>query len=107
MKTSGVWNNIVAKFTMHLEKKEICTVELQRILELFLLKAVFEEHHDRRRDPVDVTVLAHGYHTIAVHGLSGEELQLLKPAEDVLHDFVHVGFKHVDLVGGLLFQFCY
>lgn len=76
-------------------------------LELLLKQTVFEEHHDGRGDSVDVAVLAHGHHTVTVHGFSGEELELLKPPEDVFHYFVHVGLEDIHLVGSGLFQFCY
>lgn len=51
-----------------------------------------------------VTVLQHADHAVAVHGLAGEELQLLEAAQDVLGGLVHVGLEGVHLVGVLLGQ---
>lgn len=45
-----------------------------------------------------VPVFAHGNHAIAIHGLPSEELELLKPAEDILHHFIHVGFEYIYLI---------
>lgn len=66
---------------------------------------MLEEHQDGDLGAILlVTVLQHAHHTVAVHGLPGEELQVLEAAQDVLGGLVHVGLEGVHLVGVLLRQ---
>lgn len=43
--------------------------------------------------------------SIAVHALTGEELEILEARQDVLHHDVAVGFEDFDLVWSCLFEF--
>lgn len=69
------------------------------------IEAVFEEHENWLLFTIDVTVFAHGNHTIAVHGFTGEELQVLESTQDIFHLFVYIGFENVHLIGFLGLQF--
>lgn len=52
-----------------------------------------------------VAVLQEGDDAIAVHALTGEELEILEPGQDVLHHDIAVGFEDFDLVWSGLFEF--
>lgn len=45
-----------------------------------------------------ILTFQHGNHAIAVHGLSGVELQLLEAPQNVLHNRVGVGLEDLHLV---------
>lgn len=67
---------------------------------------MLEEHQDWDLGAIVlVTVLQHADHAVAVHRLSGEELQVLEAAHDVLGGLVHVGLEGVHLVRIVLGQF--
>lgn len=72
-------------------------------LEFLLLQSVFKAHEHWRGFAIDVTILQHSDHAIAVHGFSGEELEVLEPTKNVLHDGVAVGFEHINLVWCIFF----
>lgn len=74
-------------------------------LELLLDQAVLEVHENGDLGAVlQVAVLQHADHAVAVHGLAGEELQVLEAAQNVLGRLVHVGLEGVHLVGVFLRQ---
>lgn len=74
-------------------------------LELLLDQAVLEVHENGDLGAVlQVAVLQHADHAVAVHGLAGEELQVLETAQNVLGRLVHVGLEGVHLVGVFLRQ---
>ena len=58
------------------------------ILKLLFDETVFEEHENRPLGAaaVNVKVLAHADHGLGVHGLAGEELQVLESSQQLLHD---------------------
>lgn len=83
----------------------VVVVVLISRLKLLLQQAVLEEHENRDLGAVLlVAVLQHAHHAVAVHGLAGEELQILEAAQDVLGRLVHVRLEGVHLVGVLLRQ---
>lgn len=49
-------------------------------------------------------VLQESDDSIAVHALTGEELEILEARQDILHDDVAVGFEDFDLVRGFLLK---
>jgi len=55
------------------------------LLKLFLIESVLEEHENRFLGSVDLHVLAHDDHGFGVHGLAGEELKILEPAQQIFH----------------------
>ena len=55
------------------------------LLKLFLVESVLEEHENRLFGTVDLHVLAHDDHGFGVHGLTGEELKILEPAQQIFH----------------------
>lgn len=52
-----------------------------------------------------LAVLQEGDDAIAVHALTGEELEILEAGQDVLHHDIAVGFEDFDLVWSGLFEF--
>lgn len=70
-----------------------------KYLELLFLQTVLEAQQNWHRFTVDVAVLEHGNQTLAVHRFTGEELQILEAAEQILHDLVDVGLEHLNLFG--------
>ena len=56
-----------------------------RVLALLLLQAVFEEVEDGPVGAIDLFVLAHADHGVGIHGLAGEELEILEGRSDVLN----------------------
>merc|ERR1712071_227982 len=56
---------------------------------------MFEEHHDGLAFTIDHSVLHHCDHTINIHVLTSEELEILESADKFLHDFVHVGLERI------------
>lgn len=72
-------------------------------LEFLLLQAMFKAHEDGRWFAVDITILHHGDHAIAIHRFTGEELEIFEAAEDVLHNHIAVGLEHINLVWCVFF----
>lgn len=70
-------------------------------LELLFFKTVLEGHENG----AFFAVLQEGDDSIAVHALTGEELEILEARQDVLHHDVAVGFEDFDLVWCVLFEF--
>ena len=54
-------------------------------LELLLVEPVLEEGEHRLLLPVDLPVVAEDDHPVRVHGLAGEELQVLELAQEAGH----------------------
>ncbi len=54
-------------------------------LELLLVESVLEEGEHRLLLPVDLPVVAEDDHPVRVHGLAGEELQVLELAQEAGH----------------------
>lgn len=78
---------------------------LSPTLQLLVDQAVLEEHEDGVLGAILlVAVLQQTDGGVTVHRLSGEELQVLEPWQDVLDGLLHVRLEGVYLVGVLLLQ---
>merc|ERR1719499_1892415 len=66
---------------------------------LLLLEPVLEEHEDGPLGAVDLLVLHHADHGVRVHRLAVEELEVLKPPQQVLHGRADVLLEVLDLAG--------
>lgn len=75
-------------------------------LEFFFFKTVFEEHEYRHGLAVNVTVLQEAYNSINVQRRSSEKLQFLETSQNILHNFVHIGFKYFYFVRRFFLKFC-
>lgn len=74
-------------------------------LQLLVDQAVLEEHQDGVLGAIVlVAVLQQTNGSVTVHRLSGEELQVLEPWQDVFDGLLHVRLEGVHLVGVLLLQ---
>jgi len=65
---------------------------------------MFEAHEDWDALSVDFSILHHRHHAVAVHRLSCEELEVLKPRQHILHDGVHVRLEDVHLIRSRLLE---
>lgn len=68
-------------------------------LELLLEKSVLEEHHNWFFGAIDILIFTHADHGLGVHGFAGEELHVLKPAQQFLHNLGDIGLEALDFSG--------
>lgn len=72
-------------------------------LEFLFVQAVFKAHQNRCGNSINVTVFQHGNHSLSIHRLACEELEILKSTKNVLHHVIDIFLEHFNLIGSFLF----